>query len=343
MFQAVIGALDKSRQMKRRLTGPKMLGLLRFTSAMFAVFVIASIPPIPRVTFKADPAIPQKMARPAFPPADSVPPHFRAWLNTNPQEQPRFDALSAYLAQEGVGSVLPAWQLVQTETVDAATKCNIAGFAIPPESMWPAMVPTLRLVRDEIIPLVGPVKVLSSFRTAAANKCSAGAEGSPHRRFSALDLATLNELPQKELFAKLCKRWDQLPASMGFGLGAYYTKYQPYLNQEGRFHVDTMGRRTWGFGYGAYTSHCHELGYISVKSPAQIKAEEEAKLKAEEDVKLKLEAETKANLDLEIKAKLARKSIEKAEKERKRKAAQEAESSGKAGEFEVKVMESQSK
>jgi hypothetical protein len=266
------------------------------------------------------------------------PPYFRDWLAANPSEGVRYEALKAYLAREGVGDVLPVWQLVQTETVEAATKCEIAGFAIPPETMWPSIVPTLRLVRQEIVPLVGPVKVLSSFRTAEANSCAAGAEGSPHRSYRALDLATVNEVPQKELFAKLCKRWDQLSPDWRFGLGAYYTKYQPTLNQEGRFHVDTMGRRTWGFGYGAYTSHCRELGYISVKSPAQIKAEEEAKLKAEADALAKAEADAKAMAEEEAKAKLERDKAMEAEKRLKAEAAKAQQADKKKDAFEVKIM-----
>ncbi|NJR20338.1 MAG: hypothetical protein HC777_01880, partial [Hyphomonadaceae bacterium] len=101
---------------------------------------------------------------------DNTPPHFRAWLAQNRDQVPRFDALKAFLDAQGVGEVLPSWQLIQTETVDAATKCAVPGFAVPPAEMWPAIVPTLRLVRDQIVPLVGPVQVLSSFRTAEANK-----------------------------------------------------------------------------------------------------------------------------------------------------------------------------
>jgi hypothetical protein len=231
------------------------------------------------------------------------PAEFQAWLAANPDQATQFVALKAYFEREGVADVLPLWQLVQTETAEAAAKCEIAAFAVPPQELWPSMVPTLRLVRDEIVPLLGPVKVLSSFRTQEANKCALGAPESPHKRYGALDLAMIAQMPQKEMFAKLCDHWFRLSPSQGYGLGAYYVRGYPAYNQEGRFHVDTFGRRTWGYSYGAYTSHCRELGYIKVKSPEQIKAEEEAKLKAEADALAKTEADAKAKLEAEVKAK----------------------------------------
>jgi Peptidase M15 len=271
------------------------------TVLVFSVFVTSCQPaPNPQTT------PPQKVVtQQSQPPKHSTyPADFQAWLTANPDQAVQFDALKAYLAREGVAEVLPLWQLIQTETQEAATKCEIARYATPPQDMWPTMVPTLRLIRQEIVPLLGPVKVLSSFRTNAANRCSLGAPQSPHKRYSALDLAVVNEMPQKEMFAKLCKHWYGLSPSWGYGLGAYYVRGYPAYNQEGRFHVDTLGRRTWGHSYGAYTSHCRELGYIKVKSPDQIKAEEEAKLKAQADALAKTEADAKAKIASDVKAKV---------------------------------------
>jgi Peptidase M15 len=240
------------------------------------------------------------------------PADFSIWLQENPASVVQIEALKAYLAREGVADVLPIWQLVQTETPQAAAQCQISGYAIPPQEMWPTIVPTLRLIRQEIVPLLGPVQVLSSFRTNEANRCSEGAPQSPHKRYSALDLAMVSPIPQKEMFAKLCKHWYGLSPRWAYGLGAYYVRGYAAYNQEGRFHVDTLGRRTWGHSYGAYTSHCRELGYIQVKSPEQIKAEEEAKLKAEADALAKTEAEAKAKVDADRIAKAEAESTAKA-------------------------------
>lgn len=270
------------------LTRPNKSCALAVTTGFLCVSACQPVP-VTKTDLPVKPVV-----QPALKTLSIYPAHFQSWLTENPEQASAFEALRAYLTREGVADVLPLWQLIQTETPETAAQCGVEGFAMPPKEMWPTMVPTLRLVRQEIVPLLGPVKVLSSFRTPEANRCSSGAPQSPHRRYSALDLSVVAPMAQKELFAKLCKRWDQVPDVLGFGLGAYYTRSQPWLNKEGRFHIDTLGRRTWGFGYGAYTSHCRELGYISVKSPDQIKAEDEAKLKVEADVLAKEVADAKA-------------------------------------------------
>jgi hypothetical protein len=288
-----------------RQPNPLSRRFLRTAVTLICVQLTMSCKPQPNSGSIAPTSSKVKSAVPALKsnPEAAYPEPFKAWLTASSDNAAQFEAFKAYLAREGVSDVLPAWQLIQAETPEAAAKCQIAGFAMPPQSMWPTIVPTLRLVRQEIVPLLGQVKVLSSFRTNEANRCSAGAPESPHKRYSALDLAMVDPIPQKEMFAKLCKHWFSLSPSWGYGLGAYYVRGYPAYNEEGRFHVDTLGRRTWGYSYGAYTSHCRELGYIKVKSPEQIKLEEEAKLKAEADALVKVEAEAKAKLEAEAKAK----------------------------------------
>jgi hypothetical protein len=287
----------------------KLAQLLLCAALLFLGLLMASCKPAP----PSQPLPISPVATKADPPTtNGYPADFTAWLAANPDQATQFDDLKAYLKREGVADVLPLWQLVQTETTEAAAKCEIAGYAVPPRDIWPTIVPTLRLVQAEIIPLLGPVKVLSSFRTNEANKCSLGAPESPHKRYSALDLAMVDPIPQKEMFAKLCKHWYGLSPRWGYGLGAYYVRNYEAFNEEGRFHVDTLGRRTWGYSYGAYTSHCRELGYIKVKSPEQIKAEEEAKLKAEADALAKTEADAKAKIEAEAKAKLEAETLVKA-------------------------------
>jgi Peptidase M15 len=298
-------SLAAKRMSARRISGAneakRIVRRVLRALVLVAFATIASCKPVPAPAPATQPQ-PKAVAK-AMPPSP-YPADFQAWLIANPDQAPQFEALKVYLAREGVDDVLPLWQLVQTETQEAAAKCEIAGYAVPPRAMWPTIVPTLRLVRDEIVPLLGPVKVLSSFRTNEANRCALGAPESPHKRYSALDLAMVDPLPQADMFAKLCKHWYGLSPRWGYGLGAYYVRNYAAYNQEGRFHVDTLGRRTWGYSYGAYTSHCRELGYIKVKSPEQIKAEEEAKLKAEADALAKTEADAKAKLEIEAKAKL---------------------------------------
>ena len=214
-----------------------------------------------------------------------APQSFRDFLAAAPESAARFEALKAFLAAEGVGDVLPAWQLLQVETTAEATRCAIAQFAFPPEAQWPQIVPALQIVRERIVPAVGPVRILSGYRTPEGNACALGAEGSAHTRFAALDLQAVNPVPQAEMFATLCRTWYETPAERGFGLGAYYTRTAPDMNAEGRFHVDGLGRRTWGHSYEAWTSHCRELRYITAQSPEQKKAADEARKKAEDDAR----------------------------------------------------------
>ncbi len=214
-----------------------------------------------------------------------APQSFRDFLAATPDGAARFEALKAFLTAQGVGDVLPAWQLLQVETTAEATRCAIAQFAFPPDAQWPQIVPVLQIVRERIVPAVGPVRILSGFRTPEGNACAQGAEGSAHTRFAALDLQAVNPVPQAEMFATLCRSWYETPAERGFGLGAYYTRTAPDMNAEGRFHVDGLGRRTWGHSYEAWTSHCRELRYITAQSPEQKKAAEDARKKAEDEAR----------------------------------------------------------
>lgn len=214
-----------------------------------------------------------------------APQAFQDFLAATPDGATQFEAFKQFLAAQGVGDVLPAWQLLQVETTAEATRCAIAQFAFPPETQWPQIVPALQIVRERIVPAIGPVRTLSGYRTPQGNACANGAEGSAHTRFAALDLQAVNPVPQAEMFATLCRVWYETPAERGFGLGAYYTRTAPDMNTEGRFHVDGLGRRTWGHSYETWTSHCRELRYVTAQSPEQKKAAEEARSKAEADAR----------------------------------------------------------
>jgi Peptidase M15 len=267
-------------------------------------------------------------------PLAGAPQDFRDWLAANPAELPRYQAFVAFLNAQGVADILPPWQVVQADTHIATGRCEIDPYVVPEEEKWAQIIPTLWLIKETIVPAVGPVRVLSGYRTPAANRCANGAEGSAHMSFSALDLQAINAnatADQKQLFATLCRVWHQSPSSDAFGLGAYYVRNWTGMNEEGRFHVDTIGKRTWGHSYGAYTSHCRELGYIRVKSPEQIEAEEKAKLKAEEDAKLKAEEDAAAQLKEQADAAAkAKADAEAAQREAARKAAIAAEAARKA-------------
>lgn len=155
-------------------------------------------------------------------------------------------AIKVYLAREGVGDVLPLGDILRSDA--RWRRCsNAQPFAVPPRSMWPAMVPTLRYIRDDVVPAVGPVRVVSGYRDPVANRCFRGAKASRHLRFAALDLMPERKLDRAALIAKLCPLHARTGAAKRVGLGIYAAT---------RFHVDTSGFRRWGADYRAISSPC---------------------------------------------------------------------------------------
>jgi hypothetical protein len=155
-------------------------------------------------------------------------------------------AIEAYFVREGVADVLPLGDILRSDA--RWRRCASAQpFAVPPRSMWPALVPTLRYIRDEVVPAVGPVRVVSGYRDQAANGCFKGAKASKHLAFAALDLMPKNGLDRAALIAKLCPLHARTGTAKRVGLGIYAAT---------RFHIDTAGFRRWGADYHGASSPC---------------------------------------------------------------------------------------
>jgi hypothetical protein len=169
---------------------------------------------------------------------------FAAWRMGDAKSD--VDAIDAYLQSEGVGDVLPLADILRS---DARWRRCEAGqpFAVPPRRLWSAMVPTLRYVRDHVVPAVGPVHIVSGYRDPIANVCFKGARASRHLRFAALDLMPVWHLSREELIARLCPLHARTGARFRVGLGIYPVT---------RFHIDTAGHRRWGADYRAVSSPC---------------------------------------------------------------------------------------
>jgi uncharacterized protein YcbK (DUF882 family) len=146
--------------------------------------------------------------------------------------------------------------------VDAqyASRCGEEYFAIPPKDQWRDIVPTLRLLRHEVIPVTGPLEVVSGWRSPAINTCVNGASRSRHLEFKALDLVSANRPDRRKLYADLCALQRAAGSKSAMGLGAYFDPSDMSRNIEGRFHIDASGYRTWGFDYTARTNPCPKLG-----------------------------------------------------------------------------------
>jgi hypothetical protein len=164
-----------------------------------------------------------------------VPDHrlFERWLAAEGRtvEYHRFERR---LREAGVEHVVPAWQLWRQGT--DWRDVGHPAFAVPPEAAWSAMVPTLRVLRDEVVPLVGPVEVVSGFRTDAYNAAAGGAPGSRHRWFEAIDVVPTRAWARESLHAQLLGFWERQGRDVAMGLGLY---------QHTRFHVDTWKYRRW--------------------------------------------------------------------------------------------------
>jgi hypothetical protein len=159
---------------------------------------------------------------------------FERWLAEDPARGPAYERFQRSLADAGVARVVPAWTLWRQGT-DYATLAQ-APFAMPPEDEWGAIVPTLVVVRDEVVPLVGPVDCVSGYRTAAYNVAADGAPGSRHRWFEAVDLVPVESWLRPDLHATLLDWWTTRGAQLTLGLGLY---------DQIRFHVDTWKYRKW--------------------------------------------------------------------------------------------------
>lgn len=173
---------------------------------------------------------------------------FDAWAS-DPQVQADLSAFADYLSQEGVGDVLPLWQLTRTATDwdKCVARCGPVPFDVPPREVWRNIVATLRFVGAHVAPATGPLEAVSGFRNDCLNTCSGGRPLSAHRQFYALDLVPTGAIDRATLVARLCRAHARHGPAHRAGLGFY----------EGlRFHIDTKRFRRWGADGRGATSPC---------------------------------------------------------------------------------------
>jgi hypothetical protein len=171
---------------------------------------------------------------------------FAAWLGAAPAHRAQAGAFRARLAAAGVADVVPFWQLLRTASDWRA--CGAARFEVAPADKWEHIVETLRFVRDEVVPAVGPVEALSGYRNEALNACAHGVPQSAHRLFFALDLAPVNPaVTRAAMIRGVCAAHATGGHAHDAGLGFYSGR---------RFHVDSNGYRRWGADGRGATSPC---------------------------------------------------------------------------------------
>ena len=171
---------------------------------------------------------------------------FESWLDKVPSRRSEVQAFESFLAGQGVAGVLPTREILLND--DTWSACHLDGpYSLAQRSYWPHIVGTLRYIRDQIVPAIGPVQVSSGFRDAAFNRCTGGAGDSAHTKFYALDLTPVRAIGRNALIETVCAGHSRRGAAYRIGLGFY----------DGvRFHIDSRSFRRWGADYHAATSPC---------------------------------------------------------------------------------------
>lgn len=169
---------------------------------------------------------------------------YQTWI-AKPDHEKAAKKLQTFLNQQGVGEVVPLYQLLRSDT--QWKLCGAEPFNVPPEALWPDIVPALRIVRDKVIPRIGAVEALSVFRSPKINACIHGASHSYHMQFKAIDMRPGKGATRDQLILKMCSLQYREGHALNMGLGIY---------RGTRFHVDAAGYRRWGYDYHAASSPC---------------------------------------------------------------------------------------
>jgi hypothetical protein len=172
--------------------------------------------------------------------------NFHRWIEADAARTASYERFEALLTREGVSGVVPAYELWLTDRL--RRQCVTGPFMPPPEEAWDNIVPALRFIRDHVVPAIGDVRVVSSYRDEAFNACVQGAAQSAHRVFYALDLVPVNRgVSRRQLIETLCPIHAREGMRAGIGLGIYAGQ---------RFHIDARGFRGWGADYHRATFPC---------------------------------------------------------------------------------------
>lgn len=153
---------------------------------------------------------------------------------SDPAIRTRVTELESYLQQHGVSGVVPTEHLLRQGT--AWRKTKKAPFFMPPKNLWPNIIPTLRVIRDLVIPAIGEVEVVSAYRTPDYNSVAGGIPESKHLLFAAVDLIPKRQITRTTEHTILKNLWVEHGEAHALGLGLYSRL---------RFHIDTAGYRTW--------------------------------------------------------------------------------------------------
>jgi len=166
--------------------------------------------------------------------------YFEIWSGKHGTE---IIAYQNFLDEKNVGDIIPISQLLKSAR--DWKKCKVEPFTMPPEELWPNIVPTLLVVKklkaDGV--LINPVAA-SVYRDPLLNACAGGSPGSKHMQLNAIDF---DIVATPASLASLCNAWKTSGRELKLGLG-FYTPT--------RIHLDTLGYRSWGSDHTHKTSLC---------------------------------------------------------------------------------------
>lgn len=186
--------------------------------------------------------------------ADAVgsPEHFERWLLDRPFERDKVNAYRLYLQGHLQEATPPMNELLTTARSWRA--CNQSPYEVPPQELWPNILPTLRLYYDlkqsGVLPQSS--KIRSVYRNPELNRCAKGAQNSSHTKNAAIDIWSFEHVGNAPSLRatkdKLCRFWFERGRERNFGLGLYATE---------AIHLDTTRYRRWGFAHSPKGSVCN--------------------------------------------------------------------------------------
>jgi len=234
--------------MRQFIRAAALAAALFFTPAAVpagsAPLTLPAIPAAPVVLAPPPPAVEAARLARSVPGQNKA--DFEAWLARSPAQRAEAEAFRSYLRSQGLDQIVPAWQLLRTSS--SWRQCAAGAFEVAPRDKWPHIAATLRFVRDEVVPAVGPVEALSAYRNARLNACSDGAPQSAHRHFFALDLSPVRaHVTRASMVRDICRAHARDGRVHNAGLGFYSGM---------RFHVDSNGYRKWGADGRGASSPC---------------------------------------------------------------------------------------
>ncbi|NCP10830.1 MAG: hypothetical protein GW859_02545 [Sphingomonadales bacterium] len=175
-----------------------------------------------------------------------LPASYAAWLARG-DNRARVVEFEAELSKHRLSDIVPTYQILRT-AIDWK-RCGASEYELPDRASWDGAFASLGVIRDELVPLLGRVEIVSGYRNPALNACAGGASGSVHRQFGAFDAFAVSQPSRAVMIDKLCTWYRGRADNYHAGLGIYSGQ---------KFHIDAGIRstRTWGSDYHRASSPC---------------------------------------------------------------------------------------